>query len=104
MPVDARGPTYAEFAAAVKRALSDFHSADLLAQNPLLRDRIGALRADAGPAELRTLLTDTVETLFGNPRDEKLRAHRRGGSHLGGRVAAEDQDVSAAPRGGARSL
>jgi TolB-like protein len=73
MPVGARGPAYADFAAAVKRALSDFHSADLLAQNPLLRDRIGALRAPAGPAELRTLLTDTVETLFGNPRDEKLR-------------------------------
>jgi hypothetical protein len=66
-------PAYAEFAAAVKRALSDFHSADLLAQNPLLRNRIGALGADAGPAELRALLTGTVETLFGNPHDEKLR-------------------------------
>jgi TolB-like protein len=72
-PAAAPELAYADFAAAIKSALRDFHSADLLAQNPLLRDRIGILDASAGPAELRGLLTETVGTLFGNARDEKLR-------------------------------
>ncbi|MFL5269013.1 MAG: hypothetical protein ACJ8AH_20875 [Stellaceae bacterium] len=65
--------TYADFAAALKDALRDFHSADLLARNPLLRGGIGNLGNSAGPLELKALLSETVSTLFGNPRDEKLR-------------------------------
>jgi len=65
--------TYAEFAAAVKDALRDAHSPDLLARNPLLRGGIGDLGASAGPRELRALLCETVSSLFGNARDEKLR-------------------------------
>jgi hypothetical protein len=64
---------YAEFAAALKDALRDFHSTDLLARNPLLRGGIGNLGGSAGPLELKALLSETVSTLFGNPRDEKLR-------------------------------
>ena len=69
----APGLAYADFAAATKQALRDFHRADLLAQNPLLRDGIATLSASLGAAGLRAMLTETVETLFGNPRDEKLR-------------------------------
>src|SRR5260221_9866992 len=64
---------YADFAAALKDALRDFHSPDLLARNPLLRDGICNLGASAGPLELKALLSETASTLFGNPRDEKLR-------------------------------
>jgi hypothetical protein len=64
--------TYIEFAPAVKSALRDFHSPDLLARNPLLHHGIGNLDGSAGPSELRTPLSETVGTLFGNPRDEKL--------------------------------
>jgi len=64
---------YADFAAALKDALRDFHSADLLARNPLLLDGICNLGGSAGPLELKALLAETVNTLFGNPRDEKLR-------------------------------
>jgi TolB-like protein len=64
---------YAEFAAAVKDALRDGHSPDLLARNPLLRAGIGNLNGAAGAPELKALLSDTVNTLFGNPRDAKLR-------------------------------
>jgi TolB-like protein len=64
---------YAEFAAAVKDALRDFDSPDLLARNPLLRDGLCNLSRSAGPQELKALLCETVGTLFGNARDEKLR-------------------------------
>src|SRR5215469_13327252 len=64
---------YAEFAAAVKDALRDFHSPDLLARNPLLRDGLYNFGGSAGPQELKALLCETVGTLFGNARDEKLR-------------------------------
>jgi TolB-like protein len=64
---------YADFAAALKDALRDFHSADLLARNPLLRDGICTLGGSAGPLELKAMLAETVSALFGNPRDEKLR-------------------------------
>jgi len=40
---------YPDFAAALKDALRDFHSADLLAGNPLLRSGIGNLAGSAGP-------------------------------------------------------
>jgi TolB-like protein/tetratricopeptide (TPR) repeat protein len=65
--------TYVEFAAAVKDALRDVHSPDLLARNPLLRDGLWNFGALAGPQELKGLLCETVSTLFGNARDEKLR-------------------------------
>jgi TolB-like protein len=64
---------YTDFAAALKDALRDFHSTDLLARNPLLRSGIGSFSGLAGPLQLKTLLSETVSTLFGNPRDEKLR-------------------------------
>jgi adenylate cyclase len=64
---------HAEFAAAVKDALREFHSPDLLARNPLLRHGIRDLGMSAGPLDLKALLSKTVSTLFGNPRDEKLR-------------------------------
>jgi TolB-like protein len=64
---------YANFAAALKDALRDFHSADLLARNPLLRDGIYNFGGSTGPLELKAMLAETVSTLFGNPRDEKLR-------------------------------
>jgi len=65
--------TYADFAGALRDALRDFHSADLLARNPLLRGGIGNFGSSAGPPDLKALLSETVNTLFGNPRDEKLR-------------------------------
>ena len=61
-----------DFVAALKGALRDFHSPDLLAQNPLLRQGIGDLGPSAGPSELRELLSETAARLFNNPRDEKL--------------------------------
>ena len=48
--------TYVEFAAAVKDALRDVHSPDLLARNPLLRDGLWNFGESAGPQELRALL------------------------------------------------
>ena len=65
--------TYGVFAAAVKDALRDVHSPDLLARNPLLRDGLWNFDGSAGPQELKTLLCATVHTLFDNARDEKLR-------------------------------
>ena len=64
--------TYVEFAAAVKGALRDGHSPDLLARNPLLREGLCDLGGSAGPEELRALLSETACLLFDNPRDEKL--------------------------------
>ena len=64
--------TYTQFANALRDALRNYHRADLLARNPLLRDAIW-LGDPAGPLELRTLLSETVSNLFGNERDEKLR-------------------------------
>jgi TolB-like protein len=69
----AKAITYVEFAAAVKDALRDVHSPDLLARNPLLRDGLWNFGGSAGAQELRALLCETVGTLFGNARDEKLR-------------------------------
>src|SRR5262249_21088384 len=65
--------THGEFAAAVKDALRDVHSPDLLARNPLLRGGLWDFGGSAGPQELKALLCETVGTLFGNARDEKLR-------------------------------
>jgi hypothetical protein len=71
---DRGAPAYEDFAAALKEDLRDFHRADLLARNPLLRDGLWTLDRPAGPLELKGLLTETVSTLFGNARDEKLRS------------------------------
>jgi TolB-like protein len=65
--------TYVKFAGAVKDALRDVHSPDLLTRNPLLRGGLCNPGGSAGPQELKALLCETVGTLFGNPRDEKLR-------------------------------
>jgi TolB-like protein/tetratricopeptide (TPR) repeat protein len=64
---------YLEFSAALRDALRDFHSADLLARNALLCDGLGGLGDGAGPSELKSLLSETVNTLFDNARDQKLR-------------------------------
>src|SRR5262252_1554646 len=66
----ATGLAYGDFVKAVKDALRDVHSPDLLARNPLLRAGISNL---SGPQELKALLCETVGTLFDNARDEKLR-------------------------------
>src|SRR6202011_4177897 len=57
---------YPDFAAALKDALPDSHSAELLARNPLLRSGIGNLDGSAEPLDLKALLSQTVSTLFGN--------------------------------------
>ena len=72
-PLGARPLAYADFSAALKGALRDFHSTDLLARNPLLLGGIRDLSGSVGPMELKALLSETVRTLFDNPRDEKLR-------------------------------
>jgi TolB-like protein len=64
---------YADFAAAVKDALRDVHSPDLLSRNPLPLHDMCNLGGSAGPQELKALLCETVGTLFGNARDDKLR-------------------------------
>jgi TolB-like protein len=38
----------------------------------LLHSGIGSLNGSTGPLDLKALLSETVSTLFGNPRDEKL--------------------------------
>src|SRR5438270_13557408 len=55
--------TYADFAGALRDALRDYHSADLLARNPLLHGGIGNLGSSAGPPDLKALLSETVNTL-----------------------------------------
>jgi TolB-like protein len=69
----APGLVYEDFAVALKGALRDFHSPDLLARNALLHHGAGNLGASAGPADLKAFLSEAVSALFGNPRDEKLR-------------------------------
>ena len=59
-----------DFVRVVKDALRNYHSLDLLAQNPLLR---AGVSNPSGPKELRVLLCETASLLFDNPRDEKLR-------------------------------
>src|SRR4029077_11048402 len=64
---------YAEFVAALRDALRNFHRPDVLARNRFLRDGTLGFGEAAGALELRALLSDTVSALFGNERDEKLR-------------------------------
>jgi TolB-like protein/predicted Zn-dependent protease len=62
-----------EFVAALRSALREFSRPDLLTRNPLLQVHLLAGYDNAGPAELRALLAETVSTLFASPRDEKIR-------------------------------
>ena len=64
---------YSDFVVALKGALREFSRLDLLNDNLLLRSHLLASKSRAGPADLQALLTQTVETLFASPRDEKLR-------------------------------
>jgi TolB-like protein/class 3 adenylate cyclase len=72
-PLAEQGLAYPDFVAALKNALRDFSRPDLLAGNPLLRSRLFTVRDGVGPAELRALLSETVDALFAGARDEKLR-------------------------------
>ncbi|GIU99005.1 MAG: hypothetical protein KatS3mg014_0621 [Actinomycetota bacterium] len=62
------------FADAVRQALRDYSRPDALATNPLLRSRLLVEPGRPSPtaADLRGLLERAVETLRGDPRDEKL--------------------------------
>ncbi|HEX9923526.1 MAG TPA: AAA family ATPase [Anaerolineae bacterium] len=62
-----------EFAEAVRQALRDYTRPDMLVTNPLLRSRLVAEAAESpAPTALQTLLQEAVETLTGNPKDQKL--------------------------------
>ena len=64
---------YVEFAAAVKDACA---TSTVPICSPAIRcsaTDVCNFGRSAGPQELRALLCETVGTLFGNPRDEKLR-------------------------------
>ena len=62
-----------EFVAGLRSALREFNRPDLLTRNRLLHAHLLAGFDNAGPAELRALLSETVTTLFAGPRDEKIR-------------------------------
>jgi TolB-like protein/cytochrome c-type biogenesis protein CcmH/NrfG len=62
-----------EFVTALRGALRDYNRPDLLTRNRLLQARLLARAERPGPAELRTLLSETVGTLFVSARDEKIR-------------------------------
>jgi TolB-like protein len=62
-----------QFTAVLRVALRDYSRPDLLADNPLLRSRLMAARGQRSAADLQALLSETVDTLFASPRDEKLR-------------------------------
>ena len=69
-----------DFAEAVRRALRDYQRPAALTANPLLRSRLARTKAVGAPTPdaLQALIRDAVESLKGNPRDEKLyRAVRR---------------------------
>lgn len=64
-----------EFGDAVRQALRDLHRPDLLGRNPLLRSRLVRGSAADGPADgvdLEGLLSDAVDALREDPRDDKL--------------------------------
>jgi TolB-like protein len=65
--------SFPEFTAALKDALRNYSRLDLLAGNRLLQSRLMATRGRADAADLQALLSETVDTLFASPRDEKLR-------------------------------
>ena len=62
-----------EFEVAVKDALRHYTRTDLLAGNPLLQARVMQRRGvEATIQGLRAMLAETAETLFTNPKDQKL--------------------------------
>jgi hypothetical protein len=63
-----------DFEEAVRQAFRDYSRPAALASSPLLRSRLVAEVAanDGGLGELQSLLREAVESLKGNPRDEKL--------------------------------
>jgi DNA-directed RNA polymerase specialized sigma24 family protein len=62
-----------EFDAAVRSALRSYNRTDGLSANPLIRTRVVADAGSAPTVEaLRKALSETVETLAGDPRDMKL--------------------------------
>jgi len=65
--------SFEDFAAALKSALRDYSRVDLLAANPLVHSRLMAARGHTHATGLQALLSETVDTLFASPRDEKLR-------------------------------
>jgi TolB-like protein len=65
--------TLPAFAAALKRALTDYGRSDLLARNPLLKTRLVQARGGGTPQELQALIRQTTDSLFAGARDEKLR-------------------------------
>jgi TolB-like protein len=72
-PTSQSACSFEDFAAALKNALRDYSRVDLLTANPLLRSRLMAARGHAHATGLQALLSETVDTLFASPRDEKLR-------------------------------
>jgi TolB-like protein/tetratricopeptide (TPR) repeat protein len=63
----------AAFARALKQALVDFTRPDLLARNPLLETRLVAGRGTTSAAELQSLISQSIESVFASPRDENCR-------------------------------
>lgn len=64
-----------DFADAVRQALRDLRRPDLLGRNPLLRSRLLRERAadhDPDAVDLETLLSDAIDTLREDPRDDRL--------------------------------
>ena len=64
---------YTQFVGVLKDALRNFSRPDVLTRSPLLRSRLLEAGRNASPTDLQNLLTRTVNTLFADPRDEKLR-------------------------------
>jgi adenylate cyclase len=66
--------TRSDFGSAVREALRHFVRTDLLARNSLLQARLLAQSGlgAANPKALRTLMTETAQTLFANERDQRL--------------------------------
>jgi hypothetical protein len=63
-----------DFASAVKDALRHFTQLDMLLRSPLLRTHVMEARVTGPPTaqDLRVMLAETAELLFGNERDQKL--------------------------------
>lgn len=66
--------SYADFDAAVRQAIRDLHRPDLLAQNPLLRTRLGTDHQGGavGVEGLEALLRAAAATLSGDAHDDRL--------------------------------
>ena len=72
-PAEALALSEDDFADAVRQALRDLRRSDLLGRNPLLRSRMLRERAaDPDAVDLETLLSDAIDTLREDPRDDRL--------------------------------